>query len=57
MSRVKALLRRARLHYCSEFVSDQQNRRNQHKWVRAVNRLGDKWLFGKPQERRNVGTN
>ena len=52
MSRIKSLLRRARLHYCSEFVSNEQNRRNQHKWVRAVDLLGDKWLFGKPLERK-----
>ena len=52
MSRIKALIRRARLHYCSEFVSQSQNKRNQHKWVRAVDRLGSRWLLSKPQERR-----
>ena len=52
MSRIKALIRRARLHYCSEFVSGAQNKRNQHKWVRAVDRLGARWLLDKPLGRR-----
>ena len=52
MSRIKALIRRARLHYCSEFVSQSQNKRNQHKWVRSVVTMGDKLLLAKQVERR-----
>ena len=29
------------------------NRANQLKWVRAVRRLGDKWLIAKPLEVKN----
>jgi len=29
------------------------NRANQLKWVRAVRRLGDKWLIAKPLEIKN----
>lgn len=52
MSRTKHLLHRARKHFCSDVLSPQQNRRLQHKWVRCVSMLGDKWLLAKPQEKR-----
>ena len=52
MSRIKALIRRARLHYCSDVLTAEQNKRHQHKYVRSVVWLGDRWLLSKPMERR-----
>ena len=51
MSRTKHLLHRARKHFCSDVLSAEQNRSLQHKWVRSVSMLGEKWLLNKPLER------
>lgn len=39
------LLRRVRRLYNSDLVSDELNRTNQRKWVKAVRQLGNKWLL------------
>jgi hypothetical protein len=45
------LRRKARVIYNNDMVSDRINQHNQRKWVRAVLRLGDRWLVAKPIER------
>jgi hypothetical protein len=32
----------------SEYVSEEQNRANQQRWVEAVLKLGEKWLLAQP---------
>jgi hypothetical protein len=49
-----ALMRRAVRLYCSEYVSREVNRANRIAWLRAVERLGDKWLLAQPVERQEV---
>lgn len=46
-------LTRARLHFCSEFVSRKTNRHNQRQWIRQIRQLGDRWLLAKPMERQS----
>ncbi len=41
------LLNQARSLYNSEFVSEEVNRANQLKWVRAITYLGDRWILAK----------
>lgn len=36
-----------------DYMPREINRANQLKWVRAVRRLGNKWLIIKPVERKN----
>lgn len=48
---VKKLLRRARELWNVDYAPPEINRRNRHHWVRAVNRLGDKWLLAKQIDR------
>jgi hypothetical protein len=43
------LIRRAIELYSSEYASKEINRANQRKWIRAVQRLGDKWLLANPK--------
>jgi hypothetical protein len=43
-------LTRARLLFCSEFVSRETNRHNQLQWARQIRQLGSKWLLFKPME-------
>ena len=42
------LRRKARVIYNNDMVPDHINQHNQRKWVRAVLRLGDRWLIAKP---------
>lgn len=42
------LLRRAVKNWNSEYADKELNRRNQQAWLRAVQRLGDKWLLAQP---------
>jgi len=37
--------------FCSDLVTDQVNRANRRKWVKAVRQLGDKWLLANPLQR------
>lgn len=46
------MLTRARRLWTSPFASDQINRSNQLKWVRAVRMLGDKWLLASYVQRK-----
>ena len=46
-----ALRQRARTLYNNDMVPDHINQHNQRQWVRAVMRLGDKWLIAKPIKR------
>ena len=45
------LRQRARTLYNNDMVPDHINQHNQRQWVRAVMRLGDKWLIAKPIKR------
>ena len=45
------LRRKARQLYNNKLVSEDVNQYNQRKWVRAVLRLGDKYLLAKKVER------
>lgn len=45
------LRQRARALYNNDMVPDHINQHNQRQWVRAVMRLGDKWLIAKPVKR------
>ena len=47
------LRQKARRIYNNNLVPDHTNQHNQRKWVRAVLRLGDKWLVFKPMGRLN----
>lgn len=38
------MLRRVRKMFSSDMVPISTNRRNQREWVRAVRRLGDRWI-------------
>ena len=46
-----ALRQKARALYNNDMVPEHTNRHNQRQWVRAVMRLGDKWLIAKPIKR------
>jgi hypothetical protein len=46
------MLRHVRQMWNVPHVSQDINRANQRKWVRAVRRLGDKWLLAKYIERK-----
>lgn len=48
---IKQLLRHARQLWNVDYVPPEINRRNRHQWVRAVNRLGDRWLLAKQVSR------
>lgn len=45
------MLKRARLHFCSDMVPMSTNRANRLAWVRSLRFLGSRWLLAKPQER------
>ena len=42
------MLRRVRKMFSSDMVPTSINRRNQREWVRAIRRLGDRWLLVNP---------
>lgn len=42
---IKQLVRHARELWNVDYVAPEINRANRRKWVRSVNRLGDKWLL------------
>ena len=48
MMTTEQLRRKARVMYNNDMVPDYINRHNHRKWVRAVLRLGDRWLIAKP---------
>lgn len=41
----KQLEQRAKVLFNSEYVSEELNKANQVKWVKAVEALGSKWLY------------
>lgn len=43
-----SLLRQAVRIWRSEYATKEINRRNQVAWLRAVEKLGDKWLLARP---------
>ena len=45
------LRHKARVLYNNDMVPEHINQHNQRQWVRAVLRLGDKWLIAKPIKR------
>jgi hypothetical protein len=45
------LRQKARALYNNDMVPEHTNQHNQRQWVRAVMRLGDKWLIAKPIKR------
>ena len=45
------LRHKARALYNNDMVPEHINQHNQRQWVRAVLRLGDKWLTAKPIKR------
>jgi len=45
------LRQRARALFNNDMVPDRINQHNQRQWVRAVMRLGDKWLLNKQVKR------
>jgi len=45
------LRHKARALYNNDMVPEHTNQHNQRQWVRAVMRLGDKWLTAKPIKR------
>jgi hypothetical protein len=45
------LRHKARALYNNDMVPEHINQHNQRQWVRAVLRLGDKWLIAKPIKR------
>ncbi len=47
------LLRRARLHFCSDMVPMAVNRANRRAWVRSLRFLGARWLLAAPMERKS----
>ena len=48
------LRQRARALFNNPLVPEHTNQHNQRQWVRAVMRLGDKWLLSKQVGRREV---
>jgi hypothetical protein len=46
-----ALRQKARALYNNDMVPEHTNQHNQRQWVRAVMRLGDKWLIAKQVKR------
>lgn len=42
-----AVLRRVRKLFAVDYIPRHTQRHNQREWVRAVRRLGDKWLIAK----------
>ena len=53
MLTTEQLRRKARVIYNNNMVPEHINQHNQRQWVRAVLRLGDKWLVFKPMGRLN----
>jgi hypothetical protein len=51
MMTTEQLRRKARVIYNNDMVSDRINQHNQRKWVRAILRLGDRWVHAKPMGR------
>ena len=45
------MLRHVRTLFNTEGVERRINRHNQRKWVRAILRLGDRWVHAKPMGR------
>jgi predicted metal-dependent hydrolase len=45
------LRQKARALFNNDMVPEHINQHNQRQWVRAVMRLGDKWLIAKPIKR------
>ena len=54
MLATEQLRRKARVIYNNDMVPEHINQHNQRKWVRAVLRLGDRWLIAKPIGRLNA---
>lgn len=54
MMNTRQLVRRANRLWSSPTVPPEMNRLNKRKWIKAVQRLGDKWLLAKPVERLEV---
>ena len=50
-TRTFELRQRARALFNNDMVPEHTNQHNQRQWVRAVMRLGDKWLIAKPIKR------
>ena len=48
MLKPEELRRKARQIYNNDMVPEHINRHNQRKWVRAVLRLGNRWLVANP---------
>lgn len=48
------LRQKARSLFNNDMVPEHTNQHNQRQWVRAVMRLGDKWLVRKQIERRET---
>jgi hypothetical protein len=46
------MLKKVRELYNVDYISYQENRANQRKWVKSIRMLGDKWLL-KQKEKRN----
>lgn len=51
------LRQKARALFNNDMVPEHINQHNQRQWVRAVMRLGDKWLIAKPIKRVETLTN
>ena len=51
MLTTEQLRRKARVIYNNNMVPEHINQHNQRQWVRAVIRLGDKWLIAKQVKR------
>jgi hypothetical protein len=51
------LRQKARTLFNNDMVPEHTNQHNQRQWVRAVMRLGDKWLIAKPIKRIETLTN
>jgi len=51
ITETKQLIRKAHNLWNVDYVPPEINRRNRHKWVQSVIRLGDKWLLAKPVEK------
>lgn len=46
-----AQMRRAIKLFSSEYATKEINKANRINWLKAVARLGDRWLLAKPQQR------
>jgi len=48
-----SMLKKVRELYNVDYISYEENRANQRKWVKSIRMLGDKWLLKKQKEKRN----